>query len=316
MEGAVRREREAPMATYRILSIDGGGVRGLLVAVLLEQLDQHHPRWREKIDLFAGTSTGGIIALALAKGVDPTTIRDLYYDKSPEIFDSAWYELREGWPLLRADYSSRHLREELTAVLGNTRLRNLKKKVLITAFDLEDEDKGHWKPKFFHNFSGSDTDGNLRAVDVAMYTSAAPTYFPTVDGFIDGGVVANNPAMAALAQTQDERAKIDKRPRLHEVKLLSIGTGFLPRRIRGMTHDWGYAQWASPILRIMFDGLSGVAHYQCQQMLGERYHRLDYEFAEDVEMDDWKARDELVRIAETEMKPAIEDAAEWLGTVW
>ena len=281
-----------------------------------EQLDQHHPGWRDKVDLVAGTSTGGIIALALAKGVDPTTIRKLYYDKSPEIFDSAWYELREGWPLLRADYSNKDLREELTAVLGETRLRNLKKKVLISAFDLEDEKKGHWKPKFFHNFSGSDTDGNLRAVDVAMYTSAAPTYFPTVDGFIDGGVVANNPSMAALAQTQDKRAKIEKRPRLHEVRLLSIGTGFLPRRIRGLNHDWGYAQWANQILRVMFDGLAGVPDYQCRQILGDRYHRLDYAFAEDVEMDDWKARDELVRIAEIEMKPAVEDTAKWLSTVW
>ena len=304
------------MAKYRILSIDGGGVRGLLVSVLLEQLDQLQPGWRDKVDLFAGTSTGGIIALALAKGIEPTKIRDLYYDKSPDIFDSAWYELREGWPLVRAQYSNKHLRQELTAVLGNSRLRDLKKKVLISTFDLEDEKKGHWKPKFFHNFSGNDTDGNTRAVDVAMYTSAAPTYFPTVDGFIDGGVVANNPAMAAVAQTQDVRAKIPKRPALTDVTLLSIGTGFLPRRIGGLDHDWGYAQWMSPLLRIMFDGLSGVPDYQCRQMLGKRYHRLDHMFSDEIEMDDWKARDELVRIGEIDMKPALDDAAMWLAAQW
>ena len=304
------------MAEYRILSIDGGGVRGLLVSVLLQQLDELVPGWRDKVDLIAGTSTGGIIALGLAKGLEPTELRNLYYDKSPDIFDSPWYELREGWPIIRAHYSSRRLDEALTSVLGDTRLQNLKKKVLIASFDLEDEDKGHWKPKFFHNFSGNDTDGKMRAVDVALATSAAPTYFPSAGGFIDGGVVANNPSMAAIAQTQDARAKIDERPELGDIALLSIGTGFLPRSIGGMDNDWGYTQWARPLLRIMFDGLAGVPDYQCKQILGDRYHRLDHSFARDIELDDWTARDELVRIAEIEMKGALDAAAEWLTNVW
>ena len=221
------------MADYRILSIDGGGIRGLLVAVVLEKLDELQPGWRDKTHMYAGTSTGGIIALALAKGLEPSVVRDLYYEKSPELFDSHWYELREGPPFLRAKYSNADLRHELEAVFGDTMLKNLKKKVLIAAFDLHDAEKGHWKPKFFHNFAGKDTDGNLRASDVALYTSAAPTYFPTVDGFIDGGVVANNPSMAALAQALDGRAKINPRPMLEDMALLSIGTGFMPRAIVG-----------------------------------------------------------------------------------
>ena len=304
------------MATYRILSIDGGGVRGLLVSVLLEQLDERVPGWRDKIDLVAGTSTGGIIALGLAKGLEPSDLRELYYDRSPEIFGSEWYELREGWPIIRAQYSTRRLREEVTGVFGHTRLRDLKKKVLIASFDLKDEELGFWKPKFFHNFSGRDTDGNLRVSDVALYTSAAPTYFPAVGGYIDGGVVANNPSMAALAQTQDRRAKIEGRPGLDEVVLLSIGTGFLPRRIEGLDNDWGYVQWALPLLRVMFDGAAGVPHYQCSQILGKRYHRLDHVFAAEVELDDWGARDELVRIGEIEMKPALDDTAAWLANEW
>jgi hypothetical protein len=304
------------MATYRILSIDGGGVRGLLVSVLLEQLDERAPGWRNEIDLIAGTSTGGIVALALAKGLEPQVLRKLYYEKSPDIFDSAWYELREGPPLVRADHSNRHLRTELEAVFGATRLRDLKKKVLIASFDLHDEKQHHWKPKFFHNFSGKDTDGNMRAVDVAMYTTAAPTYFPTVDGFIDGGVVANNPAMAAIAQTQDTRARIKDRPAIEDIRLFSIGTGFLPRLVDGDNHDWGYAQWIGHLVHIMFDGLSGVPDYQCRQMLGEHYHRLDHEFAEEIDIDEWRARDELVRIGEIEMKPALDDAARWLQKQW
>ena len=303
------------MATYRILSIDGGGVRGLLVAVLLEQLDERVPGWRDKIDLVAGTSTGGIIALGLAKGLEPSDLRELYYDRSPEIFGSPWYELREGLPLFRAKYSNRRLREELTRVLGDTLLRDLNKKVLIASFDLDDEANGSWKPKFFHNFSGSDTDEDRRAVDVALYTSAAPTYFPAAGGYIDGGVVANNPSMAALAQTQDERAIVNP-PALDDVALLSVGTGFVPRKITGLDNDWGYTQWVRPLLRVMFDGLAGVPDYQCSQLLGENYHRLDYAFQNEIELDDWTARDDLVRIGEVEMEEALEHTAKWLSSSW
>ena len=308
--------REAAMVSYRILSIDGGGVRGLLVSVLLEQLDERVPGWRNKIDLLAGTSTGGIIALGLAKGLEPSDLRDLYYTESPEIFDSQWYELRERWPVIRAKYSNSDLREQLSEILGDTLLKNLKKKVLITSFDLDDEDSGHWKPKFFHNFSGIDTDGSRRAVDVALYTSAAPTYFPTADRYIDGGVVANNPSMAALAQTQDNRATIENRPGLKDIALLSIGTGSMPRSIGGTDHDWGFTMWAPNLLRVMFDGLSGVPHYQCSQILGERYHRLDHELTADIELDDWTARDELVRIGEIEMEEAVDETAEWISNTW
>ena len=303
------------MATYRILSIDGGGVRGLLVSVLLEQLDDLMPGWRDDIDLLAGTSTGGIIALGLAHGLEPTELRSLYYDRAPEIFDSALWELREGPPMLRAKYDNERLRRELVEVFGDVKLQYLNKRVLISAFDLNDEKKGHWKPKFFHNFPGKGSDGAMHAVDVALATSAAPTYFPTTGTFIDGGVVANNPSMAALAQTQDDRAKVEG-PELDDIVLLSIGTGFLPRKIRGADHDWGYVWWARHLLRIMFDGLSGVPDYQCSQILGDRYHRLDHELDDEIEMDDASARDELVRIGEIEMKKELDEAAAWLLKQW
>ena len=212
------------VAKYRILSIDGGGVRGLLVTVLLQQLDKRLPGWRDRVDLLAGTSTGGIIALGLAKGLTPTDLRILYYDKSPRIFgDSLLDNIRDLGRVVGAEFSNRNLRQELEAVFGATKLQNLGKRVLISSFDLDNEDpdpaKRTWKPKFFHNFPGTDTDGSLRAVDVALYTSAAPTYFPSVDGYVDGGVAANNPSMAALAQSLDRRSQIPQRPSIDEITL-------------------------------------------------------------------------------------------------
>jgi len=81
----------------------------------------------------------------------------LYYDRSLEIFGSGWYVLREGWLIIRAHYSTRRSREELTGMFGHTRLRDLNNKVFVASFDLMDEESASRKPKFFHNFSGRDT---------------------------------------------------------------------------------------------------------------------------------------------------------------
>lgn len=308
------------MAKYRILSLDGGGIRGLLTSILLERLEDQVPGWIDKIDLVAGTSTGGIIALGLASGLPPTRLRDLYYDNGAEIFDDSWLDgLIDLGGLRGAEYSNRNLKRELAKVLQNTLLKDLTKKVLVSAFDLDNENpdpqKRRWAPKFFHNFAGEDSDGDVKAVDVALYTSAAPTYFPAVDGYIDGGVFANNPSMAALAQTQDERAEIANRPQINDIVLLSVGTGESLFYITGKRNNWGFAQWAKPIISVMMDGVMGVADYQCKQILKDCYCRLSPTFApgQSIKLDDWKKRDELVDIAND---VDIQESVDWLKLHW
>lgn len=306
------------MAKYRILSFDGGGVRGLLTAVLLEQLLERVPGWLDKADLLAGTSTGGIIALGLAKGLTPSDLRRLYFERSRHIFaDSPWDDIRDLFGVVGAQYGTKNLKRELEAVFGKTRLMDLRKRVLIPTLDLEDPGKKQWKPKFFHNFPGNDSDGSSRAVDVALHTSAAPTYFPSVDGYIDGGVCANNPSMSAVAQTQDERIGAN-RPKIDDIVLLSVGTGQMLSRIRRKTVDWGFGQWAKPLVKLMLDGVVGVPHYQCSQILRDRYHRLNYTFppGKEMEMDDYTKVDDLVRIGEEKMRTELSEAAEWLKSTW
>jgi len=106
-----------------------------------------------------------------------------------------------------------------------------------------------------------------------LYTAAAPTYFPSVDGYIDGGVYANNPSMCALAQTQDDRY-FDPPTKINDVVLLSLGTGTSLFHIKKETLDWGYVQWIKPLTSLMLDGISAIAHYQSEQILRDRYHRL------------------------------------------
>jgi patatin-like phospholipase/acyl hydrolase len=308
------------MAKYRVVSIDGGGIRGLVTTVLLERIIAT-PELKNllgTIDLIAGTSTGGLLALGIAHQLDLARIRKLYVEKGPEIFDDSWLDdLVDLGKLRGADYDIKPLRRELKSLFGSATIGDLKKRVLITAFDLDNEASNSedrtWKPKLFHNFPGSNNDRAWLAVDVGLYTSAAPTYFPSVDGYIDGGVYAGNPAMCALAQTQDRR--YSPTPSLDEVFVLSLGTGTSLQYIKGKTLDWGYAQWVKPLINLMLDGTAGIADYQCKQLLGDRYHRLAPVFpvGKTIPMDDIDKIPYMIEFAEA---LPIDDTIKWLKETW
>jgi len=308
------------MATYNILSIDGGGIRGIVPTIVLQRLSAEDglTGWLDSVDLIAGTSTGGLLALGLARGLDLQVIRNIYETKGEKVFDdSLMDDLLDLGKIAGADYDIRGLEKELEKVFGQTRLADLDKHVLITAFDLDNESPDPrsrtWKPKVFHNFSGSDSDGALLAYKVGLYTSAAPTYFPSVDGYIDGGVYANNPSMCALAQCQDPR--IENRPPISDVVLLSLGTGMSLVHIKGKKLDWGYAQWAKPLIGLMLDGVAGIADYQCRQILGEHYHRVAPVFAPGVSvpMDEVKKVPYMVAFASN---IDLTSTANWLKANW
>jgi patatin-like phospholipase/acyl hydrolase len=309
------------MTNYRILSFDGGGIRGLLTTTLLERLDVALPGWLGRTQLLAGNSTGGIIALGLANGMSAAKLSQLYYDNGPVIFNDSWLDnLRDVGRLTGAQYSNRGLRRTLTEHFSpTTTLGDLDKKVLIVTFDLDnqhpDPARRTWKPKFYHNYTGEDSDASANVVDVAMHTSAAPTYFPSVDGYIDGAVVANNPCMAALAQTQDLRSEFDERPRIDELALLSFGTGAVSNYIVGSRLNWGIAQWGAPLINIMIDGVAGVATYECAQILRDRFHRVQPIIPPNnpIGLDQWQKRDDLVAYGEAYN---LDSTIEWIQRFW
>lgn len=281
---------------YLILSCDGGGIRGLFTARVLERLVEHTPKLVERVDLCAGTSTGGIISLALAAGYGPGELVKLYLEEGKGIFDDSFFDdVLDLGNAVGAQYGSKGRKKALTKRFGKMKLGELQKKVLITAFELDardeidDQEIRHHKPKFFHNFAVTAPDVDDRqelAVDVAMRTSAAPTYFPSYQGYIDGGVVANNPSVAALAQALDSKTGKQK---LEDVHVLSIGTGINPTYVKTPRNgevDWGWTQWAKPLISAMMDGVMGVAHYECKRILGDRYRRVDAVFEQKAAMDD------------------------------
>lgn len=285
---------------YRIISLDGGGIRGLVTLAILKRLEAEVPTLLSNTTLLAGTSTGGIIALGLAAGKSVDDLISLYQDQGGKIFDDSWFDdLRDLGGIAGADYDQGNLGKILKNIFGTTTLGDLEKRVLIPSFDLDNEaasdEKRTWNPKFFHNFPGEDTDAKELVVDVALDTSAAPTYFPSHDGFIDGGVIANNPCLAAVAQTQDRR-NTEPTPLLDDIYVLSIGTGTNLSFIKGRTLDWGLAQWAKPLVSLLLDASMGVADYQCRHIIKDRYRRIAPIFPADtnIKLDDWKRAQDLL----------------------
>jgi len=301
---------------FKILTFDGGGIGGLFTAVVLDRIAAQFPALLPTVDLIAGTSTGGIIALGLAANKSPARLADLYRTNAADIFDdSLWDNIRDFGNATGADHSNKNLKKILRAEFGTGTLGSLSKRVLVPTFDLDSSPapgRRTWKPKFFHNVPGSDTDAAESIVDVAMRTSAAPTYFPSYEGYIDGGVVANNPSMAALAAALDPRSGNQNLP---NIVLLSFSTGCEDRYIKGETHNWGWGQWARPLVSIMINGVMGVADFQCKQILDNRYHRVDHVMARTVNLND--ARPSTLRYLTDEANSVnLAPTLSWLQTHW
>jgi len=314
------------MAKYRILALDGGGVRGVLTAVLMDRIDKACPGWRGSVDLIAGTSTGGLLALGLGRGAAPSDLVGFYTGAGPGIFkDTLLDRIKDVGGLVGAPFKSETLEGVLKKLLGKTtRLRDLHPLIVVPAFDLDDTyrfDDGvksrrinTWKPKIFHNdasLGGENNDGAELAYKVGMRTSAAPTYFPTYGSFIDGGVFANNPSMIALAQALATRA--ENKPRLEDLVLLNLGTGVHETVIKGSNHDWGGAQWMPNIVDLVLDGSMGVAKFECAQLLGERYCRLSPYLEQRVPMDSPELVPQLIRIAR---RLDLSRTVEWVKKEW
>jgi patatin-like phospholipase/acyl hydrolase len=271
----------------RILAIDGGGIRGLIPALVLAEVEERTGRAiADCFDLIAGTSTGGILACALTRpgpSGSRYTARELtglYESEGPRIFHRS---LRKT--LVSADgylderYDDDGLNAALRDYLGEDRISQARTDILVTAYDIER--RAAW---FFRSAEArSDPARDFTMSDAARATSAAPTYFepalvrPVGGGapsaLIDGGVFAINPSMCALAE-------VTHAGRGEEIELLaSLGTGSHTRPLRyADVRGWGRLQWAVPSLDVVFDGVADTTEFALRQLLApERYVRLQTE---------------------------------------
>lgn len=302
------------MPPYRIVTFDGGGVKGALMATLVKRLSDHFPGFLEDVDLFAGTSTGSVVALTLASGLSADTLVNFY---SQDNLRSAFSPSRFNW--FRPKYSNANFRSLLESHFpGNPRLRDLTKHNLVApTFKLDSLKKHDWCPVFAHNFPGSSHLDEL-VVDVALSSAAAPTIFPSHLGHIDGGMVANNPSTVAVAMALGHK---QPRPALEDLRLLSIGTGLTPTIISIDTHGWGVVQWMlnpfrlpkTPLLNILFDGVVEADVSTSKHLLRSRFWRLNPPLVQQTALDDWKAIPQLIKTAnDYDLGPTVD----WIEKNW
>jgi hypothetical protein len=297
---------------FKILSLDGGGIRGAFIAAFLAKLQENLDQPLVKyFDLITGTSTGGLIAVALAMGIAPSDIRQLYENESTRIFARSPSELSKtkrlmwsailrgasfglGTPLgldadwlYRSKFASAPLKEILRAKLGDRLLQEAQCRLAIPSVDLTTARIVVFKTPHRPNFV---RDRNFRAVDVILATTAAPSYFPGVtigqgSLYCDGGVWANNPALVGYVEAvkisqECLRPGIDVLFDQDSIQLLSVGTGRASYFAKPNVDSPGLMWWAPRLLNVSSEAQSEGIHWQMQYLLGARYTRIDFDIPE------------------------------------
>jgi predicted acylesterase/phospholipase RssA len=267
------------MTTFRVLSIDGGGIKGIMPAALLAEIEaiSGRPCW-EHFDLIVGTSTGGIIALALGLGIPAEKILSLYKVHGPDIFRARSWLSRflqnvRGW--IGASYSSDPLRQALVQVFGERTLGEARTRVVIPALSAVTGDVYLYKTPHHVRLR---SDYRMKAVDVALATSAAPTYFrahemPRSLCMLDGGMWANNPLMVAVVEAISILGQTPS-----DVRVLSVGCTSQPMRVSRWMRRGGKIAWARGIADWLLHGQSITAVNHARLLLGrDRIIRIQKE---------------------------------------
>ena len=263
---------------YRVLALDGGGIKGTYTAAVLQCLEQlSGKRISEHFDLIAGTSTGGIIAIAIGLGVPLEQILKLYVEQGPQIFPAptpglrgklagAW---RHAW---RPKHTQEVLAEALDKVLESRMFGESENRLIIPAFNAVSGEIQLFKTA---HCAAYQMDYAKAATEVALATSAAPTFFSAYHDergavYLDGGVWANCPAVVALT----EATSILNWP-IEQVDVLSIGTTCEPFDIRHHQRRAGILGWNKGVIDLFqqaqCSGMLGIA----RAMTGQRLHRID-----------------------------------------
>lgn len=301
--------------SMRVFCIDGGGILGVIPAMILAEIEARTGVLAgELCDLVAGTSTGGIIACAVAAGIPAARVADLYRRRGPSIFArNLGHRVATGFGLWGPQYGASGLERALADVFGDRKLSDCSTALLVPAYGIEAR-----TPILFKSVKAADPRRNYFLRDVARATSAAPTYFPparvaSLTGepvtAVDGGLFANNPAACALVQA------VKTAPSSGSMTMVSLGTGsreapYLYDRAR----RWGLARWVRPLLDCMFDGQSDTSAHQCRTLLGDRrFFRLQPALARDIAMDD--ASPEAIETLEAVARGLIAEQDELIDTI-
>lgn len=323
---------------FKILSLDGGGVRGYLSAKILENIEQFLNKKEgtekplgERFDLIVGTSTGAIIAGMLALGKSAKDIRKLYENDIPVIF-SPEMKRNKVSGFIWSKYKPDALMEKAQSYFEELTFSDVKTDLVVTSVDITT-----MTPRF-HKSDFADKNGNRADEKLAkaiVASASAPAYFPVArnlvhsDYLIDGGIVANNPAMVGIidALTFDRESKrgTDKPGSLQDVLLLSVGTGEqteIPYDIEPLLNsggmDWlvqlplGKYEQSTPLIEILMASQAKLVEFQAKTLLEKSsgtYRRLNPKLSSKMKLDDVSTVSKLKNIADL-----VAEDIDWLNT--
>jgi patatin-like phospholipase/acyl hydrolase len=272
---------------YRILSIDGGGIKGVFALQVLKMIEEELGRdILKKIDCFSGTSTGALIVSGMAMGYEPKDLLRFYKFFASRVFPKR----KELEDLGKAKYGNEKLKRILSRVFPeNPTLSDLSRHIVIPACKLSSEAEGCWYPEVYDNFD-REKSKEYSLIDVALRSSAAPIYFPSYQKYIDGGVFALNPSLLAFSRAIDPKGGGIQQS---DVRILSLGNGINPAKIEEEI-DWDEKRWMQPYGRValhplfslMTDMGAFMPEYPLTQILGDKFCRINGPLPVPVEMDD------------------------------
>lgn len=273
---------------FQILSLSGGGYRGLFTIDILARLEERARRpLHECFDLIAGTSIGGIIAIGLAMGKSAADIRASFIEHGEAIFPpppkGGLAKAKAAYRGLRNPrYCAQSLRKVVEEVVGDqSRIADCKTRLIVPAVNVTTGRIRVFKTPHHHTLT---EDGKLLAVDVAMATSAAPLFFPMAkvedSYYVDGGLVANSPDACAVHEAIHFAAQAD----MKQIRVLSVGTTVsevgLPVSLGG---GWGVQQWMTDyrLPNLFFAAQQQLVDFTMRHDLKENYLRVDTSVTKD-----------------------------------
>ena len=260
--------------TFKILALDGGGTRGIYSAHMLARLEDALGKpLRECFSLIAGTSTGAIIAGAVAMNIPMKTVVELYENQAARIFKKRLFSFG---PFLRSTYSSHPLKEAIGEIVPEAKMEDISTPLMIASSDITTGGVHVFKSRYLGELGEPYLrDGKIRLHDAILASCAAPTYFDPqqIDEYLlaDGGLWANNPTIIAVTEAM---AKF--RMPLGKIQVLSVGAGhsanfYSRRRAWGLLTGWGRQKLVSYVLGLQSQASTNMARL----LLGDRLLRLD-----------------------------------------
>ncbi len=263
-----------PLPMYHVLALSGGGYRALYTATILKEFEQVLGRpIASHFDLICGTSAGGLLALGLASEIPASELKSLFEDQGQQIFGTRDRMRKLLGFLTRAKHSNAGLRSVLEQRFGKTTMGELKHRVLIPAVNYTTGRGQFFKTPHHPTF---ELDHRMSLVNVALATSAAPVYFPSVRNdrgvFVDGGLVGNAPGLFGLHEVRTFLApKQDVR-----IRVLAIGTMTVGATVSGGKDlDQGIIGWGGSLFDLVISAQESSVDYMLAQSLGDDYFKID-----------------------------------------